>query len=38
MIVARLDDALRSGAWDDEHGHLRNLDELDGSLRLVISE
>lgn len=37
-IVARLDDALRSGAWDAEHGHLRDLEELDGSLRLVISE
>ena len=37
-VVARLDDALTSGAWDDEHGHLRDLDELDGSLRLVISE
>jgi SAM-dependent methyltransferase len=37
-IVARLDEALRSGAWDAEHGHLREQDELDGSLRLVISE
>jgi len=37
-IVARLDDALRSGAWDAEHGHLRAMDSLDGSLRLVISE
>jgi SAM-dependent methyltransferase len=37
-IVARLADALRSGAWDAEHGHLRDQDELDGSLRLVISE
>ena len=37
-IVARLAEALRSGAWDAEHGHLREQDELDGSLRLVISE
>ena len=37
-IVARLADALQSGAWDAEHGHLRELDELDGSLRLVVSE
>jgi hypothetical protein len=36
-IVARLDRDLRSGAWDAEHGHLRALDSLDGSLRLVIS-
>jgi SAM-dependent methyltransferase len=37
-IVARLGEALESGAWDAEHGHLRDMDELDGSLRLVISE
>jgi SAM-dependent methyltransferase len=37
-IVARLDEALRSGAWDAAHGHLRELDEFDGSLRLVVSE
>jgi hypothetical protein len=37
-IVSRLAEALRSGAWDEEHGHLREQDELDGSLRLVISE
>jgi SAM-dependent methyltransferase len=37
-IVARLGDALATGAWDAEHGHLRGQDSLDGSLRLVISE
>jgi len=37
-IVARLADALASGAWDAEHGHLRELDSYDGALRLVISE
>jgi SAM-dependent methyltransferase len=37
-IVARLAAGLRSGAWEAEHGHLRALDALDGSLRLVISE
>lgn len=36
-IVTRLESDLRSGAWDSEHGHLRNEDELDGSLRLVVS-
>jgi hypothetical protein len=38
MIVGRLAAALESGAWDAEHGHLRDQDEFDGSLRLVISE
>lgn len=37
-IVARLDDALSSGRWDAEHGHLRAQDAFDGALRLVISE
>ncbi len=37
-IVERLRAALESGAWDAEHGHLRQLDEYDGALRLVISE
>jgi SAM-dependent methyltransferase len=36
-IVRRLETALRSGAWDAEHGHLRDLEQLDGSLRLVVS-
>jgi SAM-dependent methyltransferase len=37
-IVERLGDALQSGAWDAEHGHLRARASLDGALRLVISE
>ena len=37
-IVARLGDALSSGAWDAAHGHLRTLDSFDGSLRLVTAE
>jgi SAM-dependent methyltransferase len=37
-IVERLDAALRCGAWDAEHGHLREQDRFDGALRLVISE
>jgi SAM-dependent methyltransferase len=37
-IVERLADALDSGAWDAEHGHLREQEELQGALRLVISE
>ena len=37
-IVTRLADALRSGRWDAEHGHLRRRESYDGALRLVISE
>jgi SAM-dependent methyltransferase len=37
-IVERLAAALRSGAWDAEHGHLRDRESYDGALRLVISE
>jgi SAM-dependent methyltransferase len=37
-IVKRLADALESGAWDADHGHLREQDSFDGALRLVISE
>ena len=37
-IVARLAAALQSGAWDAEHGHLRERESFDGALRLVISE
>jgi hypothetical protein len=37
-IVTRLREALESGAWDAEHGHLRRLDSFDGALRLVVSE
>ena len=37
-IVARLRAALESGAWDAEHGHLRDRESFDGALRLVVSE
>jgi SAM-dependent methyltransferase len=37
-IVDRLAADLSSGAWDAEHGHLREMESFDGSLRLVISE
>jgi SAM-dependent methyltransferase len=37
-VVERLAVALRSGAWDAEHGHLREQASLDGALRLVVSE
>lgn len=38
QIVERLHTVLESGAWDAEHGHLREMDEYDGALRLVVSE
>jgi hypothetical protein len=28
---------LRSGRWDERHGHLRQLDELDLGYRLVVA-
>jgi len=37
-IVERLATALGSGAWDAEHGHLREMADYDGGLRLVVSE
>jgi SAM-dependent methyltransferase len=37
-IVDRLAVALDSGAWDADHGELREQDAFEGSLRLVISE
>jgi SAM-dependent methyltransferase len=29
---------LDNGAWDERHGHLRELDEFDAGLRLIVSE
>ncbi len=37
-IVSRLKAALGSGAWDAEHGHLREQSSFQGSLRLVVAE
>ncbi len=37
-IVERLRGELESGLWDAAHGHLRQQGELNGALRLVISE
>jgi SAM-dependent methyltransferase len=37
-IVERLGASLSSGEWDAEHGHLRELSEREGALRLVVSE
>ncbi len=38
QMVSRLEAALESGAWDAEHGHLRDRQSVEGALRLVISE
>jgi SAM-dependent methyltransferase len=37
-IIDRLSAALDSRAWDAEHGHLREQENFQGALRLVISE
>jgi SAM-dependent methyltransferase len=37
-ILARLAADLESGVWDEGHGHLREMESYEGSLRLVISE
>jgi SAM-dependent methyltransferase len=37
-VVARLAAGLKSGAWEVEHGHLRERESFDGALRLVISD
>jgi SAM-dependent methyltransferase len=37
-MIDRLAEALASGAWDAEHGHLRGQQSFDGALRLVVSE
>ena len=37
-IVDRLREDLASGAWDAEHGRLRDLTSYDGALRLIIAE
>lgn len=37
-IVERLAADLESGLWDERHGHLREMESFEGSLRLVVSE
>jgi SAM-dependent methyltransferase len=36
-VVGALERDLASGEWDRRHGHLRELDELDVGLRLVVA-
>ena len=35
--IERLRRDLQSGAWDDRHGHLRALDEIDIGYRLLVA-
>ena len=35
--VAAVERDLRDGTWDARHGHLRELDDYDAGLRLVVS-
>jgi SAM-dependent methyltransferase len=36
-VLAALEADLRSGAWDERHGHLRELESLDVGLRLIVA-
>ena len=36
-VVAAVAADLRSGAWDARHGRLRQLDEYDAGLRLIVA-
>lgn len=36
-VVAEVSRDLKSGRWDERHGHLRRLDALDVGLRLVVA-
>src|SRR5256714_13122726 len=37
-IVAAVERDLRDGTWEARHGHLRELDDYDAGLRLVVSD
>jgi SAM-dependent methyltransferase len=36
-VVEAVSRDLRSGAWDERHGHLRRLEEFDAGLRLIVN-
>ena len=36
-VVAAVERDLHDGTWDARHGHLRELDDYDAGLRLVVS-
>ena len=37
-VVAAVEQDLRDGTWDARHGHLRELDEYDAGLRLLVAK
>jgi hypothetical protein len=36
-VVRAVEQDLASGVWDERYGHLRELEEFDSGLRLVIN-
>jgi hypothetical protein len=36
-VVHEVERDLQDGTWDARHGHLRDLDEYDAGLRLLVS-
>jgi SAM-dependent methyltransferase len=36
-VVREVERDLESGAWDERHGHLRELEEYDAGLRLIVA-
>jgi hypothetical protein len=37
-VVRNVERDLADGTWDERHGHLRELDEYDAGLRLVVAK
>jgi SAM-dependent methyltransferase len=37
-VVSQIELDLKSGLWDERYGHLRNLTEYDGGLRIITAE
>ena len=36
-VVEAVERDLRDGTWEERHGHLRELDEYDAGMRLLVS-
>jgi hypothetical protein len=37
-VVEAVERYLQDGTWDERHGRLRELDECDAGMRLLVSE
>jgi hypothetical protein len=37
-VVGAVERDLQDGTWDERHGHLRQLDEYDAGMRLLVSK